>query len=235
MFEKSKRKRRVAVLTDIHGLLEPSVAVLEDIRLKGIDEVYSLGDNIGTGPNPSEVIDLLKAYNVTSIKGNHELYLENISKYARHLINTNALEEETLNQIWTRENLRDDQLSEILGYKDYIVLNIAGKKILLCHYLEDYNTSEKLFNPDDYDIVLEGHKHFENTSNNVYTLKAVGIGNAKKDDIGTASYVILEEEDGDVKITPVEVKYNHKNALASINKSSANTRVKMLKWVGESK
>lgn len=44
--------RQIAVLTDIHGLLEPTIAVLKDIKKRGIKEIYSLGDNIGVGPNP---------------------------------------------------------------------------------------------------------------------------------------------------------------------------------------
>ena len=234
-FIKTKKtsKRRIGILTDAHGLLEPTIAALEDMRLNGIDEIYSLGDNIGTGPNPSEVVDVLKAYNVTSIKGNHELYLENLSKYAKHLIDTNALEEETLNQLWTEENLREDQLPEILAYKDHIDLIVGGKKLLLCHYLKDYNTGEMLFDTHDYDYVFEGHKHFANQVENVYTLRAVGMGNATKEDVGKASYMIIEETDEGINIISKEVKYNYKNTLANINKSSTNTKQKIRRWVSK--
>ena len=37
--------RQIAIFADIHGLLEPAVAVLEDIKRRGITEIYSLGDN----------------------------------------------------------------------------------------------------------------------------------------------------------------------------------------------
>ena len=59
--------REIAIFTDAHGLLEPTQAALEDIASRGITEIYSLGDNIGVGPNPSEVLDLLIQYNVQSI------------------------------------------------------------------------------------------------------------------------------------------------------------------------
>lgn len=62
----TKNKDKIAILTDAHGLFEPTLAILEDIRKKGITKIYSLGDNIGTGSNPSEV----DYYGVKSIKGN---------------------------------------------------------------------------------------------------------------------------------------------------------------------
>jgi hypothetical protein len=55
-------------------MYEPTLAVLEDIRRHGITEIYSLGDNVGLGPNPSEVFDLLEEYGVVSVAGNSEYY-----------------------------------------------------------------------------------------------------------------------------------------------------------------
>ena len=67
--------KQIAIFTDAHGLLEPTIAALEDIKKRGITEIYSLGDNIGVGPNPKEVINLLQEYNVTSLAGNSEEYV----------------------------------------------------------------------------------------------------------------------------------------------------------------
>ena len=66
--------REIAIFTDLHGLYYPLKAVLEDIKKRNITEIYSLGDNIGVGPNPKEVLDLLEKYNVKSINGNNEEY-----------------------------------------------------------------------------------------------------------------------------------------------------------------
>lgn len=65
----TKNKDKITILTDAHGLFEPTLTILEDIRKKWITKIYSLGDNIGTGSNPSEVINL-DYYGVKSIKGN---------------------------------------------------------------------------------------------------------------------------------------------------------------------
>ena len=54
--------REIAIFTDAHGLLEPTSAALDDIDRRGIKEIYSLGDNIGVGPNPGEVLDCVIHY-----------------------------------------------------------------------------------------------------------------------------------------------------------------------------
>ena len=66
--------REIALFTDSHGMYEPTLAILEDIKKRGIKEIYSLGDNVGLGPNPDLVHDLLQEYSVKSICGNSEYY-----------------------------------------------------------------------------------------------------------------------------------------------------------------
>lgn len=64
---------RIAVLSDIHSNLEALQEVLFDIQKQKIDQVISLGDAVGYGPNPNEVIQLLLQSNIPSVIGNHEL------------------------------------------------------------------------------------------------------------------------------------------------------------------
>ena len=125
--------RRIAILTDIHALLEPTQAALEDIRRKGITEIYSLGDNIGVGPNPSEVIDLLEEYGVISIAGNSEEYTTlGIAPFSSYF---NTLK--TKSQLWTLSKLNEHQKGIISLYPHSIELLVGGKKIALCHFAND--------------------------------------------------------------------------------------------------
>jgi diadenosine tetraphosphatase ApaH/serine/threonine PP2A family protein phosphatase len=64
---------RVAVLSDIHGNLKAFEEVLADMETLHIDEILCLGDNIGYGPEPEGVMELLHRVNVPSILGNHEM------------------------------------------------------------------------------------------------------------------------------------------------------------------
>jgi predicted phosphodiesterase len=74
---------RLAIIADIHGNYRALQAVLTDIALLGADRIFSLGDNIGYGPEPEEVVRALRDHRVVSVMGNHELGLVSRSYYNR--------------------------------------------------------------------------------------------------------------------------------------------------------
>ena len=80
---------RLAVVSDIHGNMDAFECVLNDIDQSSVDAVVSLGDNIGYGPQPNDVIKAIRARHIPSIMGNHELaaidsqYLEWFNPAAR--------------------------------------------------------------------------------------------------------------------------------------------------------
>jgi len=64
---------RIAIFSDIHGNLEAFREVLDDINGSFVDAVFCLGDNIGYGPEPEEVLGLLQEKAIPSVQGNHEI------------------------------------------------------------------------------------------------------------------------------------------------------------------
>ena len=60
-----------ALISDIHSNIESLEAVLADIRDQGITEIFCLGDLVGYGPNPREVIDEIMKCQVCLL-GNHD-------------------------------------------------------------------------------------------------------------------------------------------------------------------
>jgi diadenosine tetraphosphatase ApaH/serine/threonine PP2A family protein phosphatase len=60
-----------ALISDIHSNLEALEAVLADIAEQGASEIYCLGDLVGYGPNPREVIDQVMNCRVCLL-GNHD-------------------------------------------------------------------------------------------------------------------------------------------------------------------
>ncbi len=61
-----------ALISDIHSNLESLEAVLADIREQEIAEVHCLGDLVGYGPNPREVIDRVMESCQVCLLGNHD-------------------------------------------------------------------------------------------------------------------------------------------------------------------
>ncbi len=67
---------RIAIVSDVHGNLDALKQVLDDIDRSNIDDVISLGDNIGYGPEPDAVIKEIQAREIPSFIGNHGLAAE---------------------------------------------------------------------------------------------------------------------------------------------------------------
>jgi predicted phosphodiesterase len=61
---------RIAVLSDIHANLAALEAVVDD--LPTVDEVWVLGDTVGYGPQPNEVIRTLQELGARAVMGNHD-------------------------------------------------------------------------------------------------------------------------------------------------------------------
>lgn len=124
--------RQIAIFTDCHAMFEPTLAVLETIRKREITEIYSLGDNIGLGPNPCEVIDLLEEYKVKSVAGNSEYYqtlgIEPFSYFD---------DNKRVNEEWTCEKLGSKYIEKLKLYPSSIDILLGNKKIALCHFIND--------------------------------------------------------------------------------------------------
>ena len=61
---------RIAVLSDIHANLAALDAVRAD--LPPVDETWVLGDTVGYGPQPNEVIRVLQEMGARAVLGNHD-------------------------------------------------------------------------------------------------------------------------------------------------------------------
>ncbi|MCX8213711.1 MAG: metallophosphoesterase family protein [SAR202 cluster bacterium] len=80
---------RALIVSDVHSNLEALESVVEDAKNHGgFDEIWSLGDLVGYGPDPSACIALLRLHEVRAVAGNHDLAafgrlsLESFNDYA---------------------------------------------------------------------------------------------------------------------------------------------------------
>jgi predicted phosphodiesterase len=64
---------RVAVISDIHANLHALDAVLEAIDADPPDEIWCLGDLVGYGPRPNEVVEEVRRRAKVCLVGNHDL------------------------------------------------------------------------------------------------------------------------------------------------------------------
>lgn len=108
---------KVAVLADIHGNLEALLAVSADLRRRGADRVICLGDSIGYGPDPEEVVRQLRSLGYVSVLGNHEFAL--FDQRARKWMNFQAEE----NNIVTAGLLSPESLAYCTSLPKFLVFD----------------------------------------------------------------------------------------------------------------
>lgn len=110
---------KVAILADIHGNLEALLAVSDDLRRRDADRVICLGDSIGYGPDPEEVVRQLRRLGAVSVLGNHECALTD--RRARKWLNFQAEE----NNIVTAGLLSPESLAYCTGLPKFLVFDKA--------------------------------------------------------------------------------------------------------------
>ena len=95
---------RALVLSDIHGNLQALQAVLSAAETLGFDQLWNLGDAVGYGANPNEVIALLRERAAVNVRGNHDRVCAGLTSSAGF----NPVAAEAAR--WTHETLTETNL-----------------------------------------------------------------------------------------------------------------------------
>ena len=151
---------RRALITDIHGNREGLTAVLDDLRLRKIDQIILLGDYVGYGPDPEfcvETVMRLVDEGAVAIKGNHDHAINDLT------INMNATARTAID--WTRPRLSASAKSFLAGLP---MIHDAGDAVFVHASLHkpeswDYITNERRavssFRHTDARLIACGHTH----------------------------------------------------------------------------
>jgi predicted phosphodiesterase len=116
--------RRIAILSDTHGLATPVRAVLAAIDAAGIDEIVVAGDMVNFGPSNDEVVDLLRARGARMVRGNQESEL--VATYG-----TPAMAARFISDLrwglshWTMEQLGPERRAFLAALPDRLMLDEA--------------------------------------------------------------------------------------------------------------
>ncbi len=95
---------RALIVSDVHSNLEAFQSVIQDAKDRGgFDQIWSLGDLIGYGPDPGACIDLLRSYEHHAVAGNHDL--ASVEKLSLEAFNPYA----AAANLWTTDQLTSEQ------------------------------------------------------------------------------------------------------------------------------
>ena len=100
---------KIAIISDIHGNLESLKEVLKDIRERGIEKIYCLGDIIAKGTYQQECVDLIRENCEIVIKGNCDEY------FTSDLDISEKSEEEAKRIIWNKSKINEESAKYLRG------------------------------------------------------------------------------------------------------------------------
>jgi len=217
---------RIAIFSDIHGNRHALGAVLADIDSGAPDRVYCLGDLVGYGAFPNEVIERIRDRAIPTIMGNYddgvgfdkdECGCAYTDPEMKRLGNVSL--------IWTREAVTPENKEFLRSLLPNIRFNVEGKEILLVHgsprKINEYVYEDRLAASLEHiaksaeaDVLVFGHTHLP------YSKKVAGVllvndGSVgkPKDGDARACYVILDVGD-EVKVEFRRVPYDVSAAAA---------------------
>jgi predicted phosphodiesterase len=152
---------RYLILSDVHGNWEALRAVLSHVRRKRYDRVVFLGDAVGYGASPNQVLGWLRSLGPPAIvvRGNHDRVCagldsaEYFNRYARET------------SIWTQEHLEPRNLEFLRAFPEGPLELEEG--VAICHgssvdedtYIFSAYDAQIAFEALSHGVVFFGHTH----------------------------------------------------------------------------
>lgn len=154
---------KIALISDIHANLPALEAVLKHLDAQAPDAVFCLGDLVGYGPQPNEVIDIIRTRNIPCVEGNHDagvtgrMPLDHFREPNRSVI------------AWTRANLTPENMAFLRSQELTKAVELSDLRILLVHsspvephkwhYLNSAVKCRAVLEQVPQDLVCVGHTH----------------------------------------------------------------------------
>jgi len=196
---------RLAVLSDIHANLHALEALWTDLEAQRPDAVVCLGDLVGYGALPNEVVDFIRAKAIPTVMGNYDegvgFDLDDCGCVYRDPDDDRRGKQSLL---WSRANTTPDRKEFLRGLPLQIRQDLAGQHLLFVHgsprkineYLyEDRPTAtfERVAKVAGCNVLFFGHTHlpYQKRVGKTLFVNTGSVGKPKDGD-RRAGYVIVE-------------------------------------------
>jgi putative phosphoesterase len=196
--------RSIAIISDIHANMHALQAVWDDLERQKPDAVYCLGDLVGYGAYPNEVIEFIQKWDISTIMGNYDQGVGfDLDDCGCAYKDAEDRRLGTMSLMWTREHTSDQNKNFLRNLPAQIKLWDQQPRLLLVHgsprkineYLyEDrsQSTFERIAGLIEADALLLGHTHLPYTKyvSGVCFVNAGSVGKPKDGD-PRAGYTML--------------------------------------------
>jgi len=220
----------ITVFGDIHGNLAALEAVFADMDARGLTNRYCLGDLVGYGTFPNEVVSLIRERGIPTLMGNYDQGVGNNSADCGCAYKT---EEDRrrgeLSIAWTNAHIDDAHRPFLRALPAHIPLEMDELKVLLVHgsprkvneYLyEDRPTDyfERIMDAAQADVLVCGHTHLpyhKVLPSGRHVINAGSVGKPKDHD-PRACYITLTVTGRDVHVEFIRVPYDVERTARAI-------------------
>lgn len=224
---------RITVFGDIHGNLPALEVVLADMEARQLPNWYCLGDLVGYGTFPNEVIDMIRGRNIPTIMGNYDQGV-GLSSDDCGCAYTNPTAEALGKRsiAWSNAHTTEDNKAYLRSLVAEINLQLGDLRVALVHgsprkineYLfEDRPEAgiERLLDQAEADVLVCGHTHLPYhrvLSSGRHVVNAGSVGKPK-DNNSRAGYVVLTASGRDLSVDFIRLPYDIERTAQAIEAS----------------
>jgi len=220
---------RVALLADLHANLPALEAILAHAQQQGVEAIWNLGDLVGYGAFPEEVVQRLRQHYALSTLGRYDRQVLRFKKRKEKWHRSKGLEE-YLALEYAYEQLSGKSHKYLRFLSEEIRMQVRGKRVLLTHGapgVEDgclaADTPEKqlakLGREAKADLILCGcaHEPFARSVEGVWFINP-GSAGLPTDGDPRAAYAVLEVSPEESQIFPHRVEYDVERLVDELNR-----------------
>jgi predicted phosphodiesterase len=221
---------RIAVISDVHANLPALEAVLTDVEEQAATQLFCVGDLVGQGPHPNQVVSRIRKAGIPSILGNQEIEVRTLADRARP--------DPKRHMLWTIAALKRKNRDYLLGLPAERELEVEEVGIRLVHgsprgtfdgmYSSLTSQTLRAWFPDGAPrpgVLVGGHTHlpFVRTVDGMLIVNAGSVGRPLDGD-PRASWALLEVAEGHARARIRRVRYPVAETVRAMK------RIGMQKW-----
>ncbi|MBF6593283.1 MAG: metallophosphoesterase family protein [Thermaceae bacterium] len=118
---------RLGIIAEIHANLPALEVALEALRKEGVSQIWAIGDIVGYGPHPRQVIRKLDREGIPCVPGAADLRVA----YALPAKAREGIAEATI--LWTRDQLGTREMSFLRNLRSRHRLDLGGGRLMAFH------------------------------------------------------------------------------------------------------
>lgn len=223
----------ITIFSDIHANYPALRAVLDDIDRRGLQNLYCLGDLVGYGVSPNEVIAAIRDRNIPTLMGNYDQGVGNDSDDCGCAYTSPEAEALGKRSIaWSNAHTSPENKAFLRTLPFQFPLQLGDLRLLLVHgsprkvneYLyEDRpdRSLERLLDQSEADVLICGHTHkpyHRVLPSGRHVINDGSVGKPKDGD-PRAAYIVLSVQGRDLNVEFKRVMYDIELAAQAIEAS----------------